>query len=250
MVRLDEAGPLVWGICGDLGGGKTMTAVSIAIDAIRSGYFVISNIELKLDLLRSEIGPRAHLLYRFIDMATADPWRFECGDRRGSGGRRRAIVILDEVSEYFDQYGGTAPHTRRLMSWLKHSSKRTQDVMFITQRPEYVAKSLRILITRWVMADNMALWRAPILRCKIPFASDWVKQLTMDKKGNPVDRVRWLRKSYVGRFYDTAQCISSADGDLTPYVYDVPLRPLSAPWDFYLWAVTLGLLLYLGFAKL
>ena len=43
MIPLEKTSQ-VWGICGNLGGGKTLTAVSMAVEAIRSGYFVVSNV--------------------------------------------------------------------------------------------------------------------------------------------------------------------------------------------------------------
>ena len=48
----------LWGISGNLGGGKTMTAVQFAVNAIRDGYFVVSNITLNVD------NPKEILKYR------------------------------------------------------------------------------------------------------------------------------------------------------------------------------------------
>ena len=42
MLLLDVSSQ-VWAITGNLGGGKTLTAVSIAVDSIRRGYYVITN---------------------------------------------------------------------------------------------------------------------------------------------------------------------------------------------------------------
>lgn len=51
MIPLEKTAQ-VWGIFGNLGGGKTMLAVSMAVEAIRSGYYVVSNVTLNLGELK------------------------------------------------------------------------------------------------------------------------------------------------------------------------------------------------------
>ena len=43
MIEL-ERNALVWGVVGNLGGGKSLSAVSVGVRAMISGYFVASNI--------------------------------------------------------------------------------------------------------------------------------------------------------------------------------------------------------------
>ena len=48
MIELDR-NSLVWGIVGNLGGGKTMSAVKIAVESMSQGFFVVSNVYISLD---------------------------------------------------------------------------------------------------------------------------------------------------------------------------------------------------------
>ena len=57
----------VWCIVGNLGGGKTMTAVSMAYEAFRLGYYVVSNVTLNMDLISQEF-PWANSLYIILDL--------------------------------------------------------------------------------------------------------------------------------------------------------------------------------------
>ena len=63
MITLDVR-PHVWGVVGNLGGGKTLTAVSVIIDSLACGYFVVTNIELNKARLERRFGANVynHLL--------------------------------------------------------------------------------------------------------------------------------------------------------------------------------------------
>lgn len=236
MIKL-ERNSLVWGIVGNLGGGKTMTAVKIAVDAIRQGYFVVSNVQIRVDL----IGDFASKLYQYVDFENADPFDFVAGDPRGSGGSRRVIVVLDEVAEFLDQFSATKAKTQKFMSWLRHSSKRSQDVVLVVQRQEYLAKAVRILVSRWVWVDDLAVYRLPVLKIKVPFCSDVVMQNTFDRYGNRIAPVDFIKKSVCGRYYDTAQTISAVSTSYT--VYEVPPLPSS---DVLFWVYVVSFLLLMG----
>lgn len=208
----------VWCICGNLGGGKTLSAVEIAVRAIANNYFVCSNIEILSGPLTEFLGERALKLYRRIDLETDDPNSWPCGDPRGSGGSRRVLVILDEVAEWFDQYSGTSPSVRGFLSWLRHSSKRGQDVILVCQRREYLAKSLRILVSRWVWVEDLAVWRMPHFRIRVPFCSGLIMRYVSDRLGNSIQPVEFSKKARWGRFYCTSQLLAGSMS--TPY--DIP----------------------------
>lgn len=212
----------VWGISGNLGGGKTLSAVELAVRSIASGYFVVTNIDLHIDLICKDLGPWARQLYRRCDLATDDPMTWPVGDPRGSGGDRRVLVILDEVAEWFDQYSNTSKEVKRFLSWLRHSSKRSQDVILVVQRREYLAKSLRILVSRWIWVEDLAVFRIPHLRIKLPFCSGLIARTYWDRNGNSVQPMETCRKAKWGRYYDTSQMLT---GDSLGSVYDAPQRP-------------------------
>ena len=164
----------LWGITGNLGGGKSLTAVWFAVRAIQQGYFVCSNITLKETALKRFIGDYALNLYQHIsfDDPNFDPFKLPCGSPRGRGGDKRVLVILDECAEWIDQYSSAKdPRISRFWSWLRHSSKRSQDVFIIVQRPDYLNKVVRILISRWVMVADLATYRLPVLRRRCVYHS-------------------------------------------------------------------------------
>lgn len=224
MITLEKSA-LVWGVVGNLGGGKTLSSVALGVECMLKGYMVVSNVTFDLDAVAADYGaPWVHGLYKKIslDDADFDPFALPCGDPRGSGGKRRVIVILDEVAEWIDQYSSAKdPRIKRLWSWLRHSSKRSQDIVIICQRQEYINKVVRTLIARWIWVDDMAVWKIPKLRCKLPFCGGLVMQRVYDRLGNMIGAVSWLKKSRWGRYYNTAECLNS-DGAAYNSVYEVP----------------------------
>lgn len=241
MIEL-ERNSLVWGIVGNLGGGKTLSAVSVAIRAIQSGFFVASNVSLILDELAQREGKWVYNMYDHIDLGSPDfdPFKIPCGSPRGSGGRLRVVVVLDEVAEWIDQYSSAKDaRIQRFWSWLRHSSKRSQDVFIICQRQEYINKVVRILIARWVWVDDMAVWRCPFLKFKIPFCGGLVMQNVFDRVGNKIGQVSFVAKASWGRYYNTAECLN-ADGATYNSIYQAA-PPLKRDYTFIyvLWFLSL-----------
>lgn len=211
MLKLDRQ-PQIWGITGNLGGGKSLSAVSIAVNSIASGYFVVSNITLKIDLLSSVYGQHVRQLYQHFsfDDPLFDPFKLPVGSPRGSNGNKRVVIIMDECAEWVDQYANARdPKIGRFWSWIRHSSKRSQDVILIIQRQEFLHKVLRSLVSRWVIVDDLASWRMPILRMRVPFASSFVMQHIYDRLGNEISSVQFLNKIDYGCYYDTSECLNS-----------------------------------------
>lgn len=192
-----ERNALVWGITGNLGGGKSLTAVYFMVNALAEGYAVVTNITLDIDKIASRYGDWVKDIYFHVDLSdeSIDPYKFPCGDPRGSGGRRRVLCVFDECAEWFDQYANAkSPHVQRLWSWLRHSSKRSQDVFLIVQRPDYLHKVLRILVARWLQVNDLAVWRVPLLRFKLPFMSGFVVAAPYDRTGVRVGHSYFIRK--------------------------------------------------------
>lgn len=238
-----ELTPQVWGITGNLGGGKTLTAVETIVRALVSDYYVVTNIDVHIDVVARDYGSRVRSLYCRIDLEGSDPDDWPVGDPRARGSHR-VLVVLDEVAEWFDQYSGSSPQVRRFLSWLRHSSKRGQDVFLVVQRREYLAKSLRILVSRWVWVDDLAVWRMPKLRLRLPFCGGLVMRVVCDLRGNVIQSLEFARKSRWGVYYNTGQLLS---GSLR-MPYEIPPRvvvghPLAwhlawlslIGWASYLW---------------
>lgn len=241
-----EKNALVWGVSGNLGGGKTLTTVYFMVNAISQGYMVVTNITLDIDRICHDYGEWCRNLYLHVSLDGenyVDPFDFPTGDRRGSGGRRRVIVVFDECAEWFDQYvNAKEPKIQRLWSWIRHSSKRSQDVFLIVQRPEYLHKVLRILVARWIMVDDLAVYRLPYLRAKLPFMGGFIVARPFDRSGLRVGGCSFVRKVKWGRYYDTAECLNS-EGAKKDYVYSAPPVEVNLkPWVI-LWLVSLGWLM-------
>lgn len=229
MIQLERTAQL-WGITGNLGGGKSLTAVNFAVEALRMGYFVCSNISLNMDMICRFYGGFCRSLYKHIslDDPSFDPFQLPCGSPRGSGGKKRVLIILDECAEWVDQYSSAKdPRIARLWSWLRHSSKRSQDIFIIVQRPDYLNKVIRILITRWIWVHDLAVWRVPVLKMRIPFCSGLVMRNIFDNLKNRIGPVSFARKSHWGMFYNTAECLNS-DGATYNFEYEVPARQPSS----------------------
>lgn len=201
---IDRLTANVYGIYGHLGGGKTLTAVEISLWALRLGWSVTSNIELK-NLPHDCIGS-----YRFQeDFEGVDFWSLPCGAPRGTASSFRSCIFIDECAEFFDQYSANSPVLKSFLSWLRHSSKRGQFVFLITQKPEFIAKALRLLINKWIVCDDMYQFRLPVFKVKIPFTSDLVARRVFDRMGNLLSRgFNFANKRDIGRFYNTAQSIA------------------------------------------
>lgn len=258
MIPLEKTAQ-VWGICGNLGGGKTLTAVSMAVCAIRSGYFVVSNVTLNIPELVKEI-PWADKLYQHIVVRSEqydeqgnlircedfNPFTIPSGSPRGTSGGKRVLVILDECAEWFDQYSNLKSKSlTRVMSWLRHSSKRSQDVVFIVQRREYLNKSFRILVSRWVCVDDLAVWRVPVLKFRIPFMSGFCMANVFDKTLSRIRPTVFVSKSLFGKFYSTSECLSTFGGSSSEY--EVPKREFSFPLLYFIfWLGSVFALLFLS----
>lgn len=196
----------VCGIFGSLGGGKSLSAVDIAVNGFINRFnFVVSNIQLK------NLSERQQSYYQFIpDISKVEWFKLPCGSPRGSGGNKSVAVILDELPELLDQYSsGKEIWIKTFLSWLRHTSKRGQYVFVITQDPSFILKPVRLLCAYWIKCEDMAQYRIPIIKVKLPFCSDLISRRMYNKNGNCIDgSLNIAHKSVIGRFYDTSQGLS------------------------------------------
>ena len=141
----------VYGIFGSLGGGKTLTAVDISLQFIKNFNFVVTNIKLK------NLNPRQEKYYLYIDDISKVEWfKLPIGSLRGSGGRKRVAVVLDELPELLDQYqSGKEYWVKVFLSWLRMTSKNGQFVFVITQHPSFILKPVRLLCAYWIKCEAL-----------------------------------------------------------------------------------------------
>lgn len=225
---IDRRAANVYGIYGHLGGGKSLTAVELSLNFLRLGWSVTSNI-----LIRSK-SPK----YRFIeDFQDVDFWSLPCGAPRGSDDPYRSVIVVDECAEFFDQYSSNSPYLKSFLSWLRHSSKRGQFVFLIVQKPEFISKSLRLLINKWIVCDDMEQFRLPYFKCRIPFTKGFVARRIFDRYGNLLSRgFNFASKSDIGRFYDTSQSIA-LQGRQNDFITSLPPEKPTSLLPFYLIAI-------------
>lgn len=229
MVYLPST-PSVIGIYGSLGGGKTLTAVDICLNFIHDFNFVVSNILLK------NLSDRENAYYRYIDdISVLDWFSLPNGSPRGSGGRKRVAVVLDELPELLDQYtSGKELWVKTFLSWLRHTSKNGQYVFIITQDPSFILKPVRLLCHYWIKCEDMAEFRLPVIKLKLPFVKDFVSRRTYNRESKCINgSLNIVRKSVVGRFYDTSQGLSITGRGRSRNGFNDPYSAYMAMCDFY-----------------
>lgn len=223
-----ENSSMVWAITGTLGSGKSLCAVaSMVADALSSRHcVVVTNIKLNEKAVSDYCGYDVSPYVKYIDLMAPDfePTSLPSGTPRGYRGRDRVrvLIVLDECAEFFDQYSSARDlRIQKFLSWLRHSSKRSQDVYLIVQSKEFINKSLRLLCARFVVCTNLSNIRFPILHFR--FLPNITSVVFYDKYGNRGGLPAvFLRQARWGRFYDTAQQISSYSGFSAPVVATIP----------------------------
>lgn len=201
--NIDKRTANVYGIYGHLGGGKSLTAVEISLYFLSRGWSVTSNIQLyNIDRLPGK--------FTFVpDFDQVDFWQLPCGAPRGTDDPYRTAIVIDECAEFFDQYSSGSQTVKQFTSWLRHSSKRGQFVFLIVQQPEFIAKSLRLLIHKWICCVDMEQFRIPVFRFRVPFTRNLVWRRIFDRYGNLISRgFNFAEKSDIGHYYNTAQSIA------------------------------------------
>lgn len=194
----------VYGVYGHLGGGKTLSSVATMVDFLKRGFTVVSNVKLKN--IESFKGK-----YQYLeDFNNVDFWSLPVGAPRGSRSSFRSLICIDECAEFLDQYSSNSYFTKQFTSWLRHSSKRGQFVMLIVQRPEFLVKSVRLLVNKWILCDDLAQMRLPFLKIRNPFYNDCVRRILLDRLGNVISTgINNINKFEFGKYYDTAQSIAT-----------------------------------------
>lgn len=202
-------------ITGHLGGGKTLSSVAVAVDAFRSGHFVATNVWLDLRKIEKYLGYEEKTLDSLYLLFSVDSSfdfsTLPSGSPRGSDFTKKVVVIIDEVAEFYNQYvSGRDSFLTSFLSWLRHTSKRGQYVYLVVQRIDFLNKSIRLLCLRIFSATDLAQYRLPFLRIKLPFLGSFCLLTVHDSRFRRLGTAGLFRKSVYGRFYRTAQILSSS----------------------------------------
>lgn len=198
---------MVYGVVGKLGGGKSLSCVYLMLKALNRGDRVTSNIKLKDDYLQKHRINASK--YRYIDdFADVDPWTLPKGDLRGSGGRLRSMIVIDEAGEWLDSYSD-ARHKGQLSdvaSWLRQSDKLGQDVFFIVQFENLLHTRLRSIVHRWLVCMDLQKLRIPVINFGLPWPlNSFVICTEFDGRSKEYNGRIWIPKSkQIFEAYDTA----------------------------------------------
>lgn len=203
-MNLDYSVASVYGIYGSLGGGKSLTAVDIMLQFMNLGHEVYSNIQL------INLSKQKRKLFHYYDPESTPVMSLPYGDPRGSKGKKRVCIVLDECAEFLDQFTSTSTFTKDFCSWLRHTSKNGQFVFLIVQQPEFLVKSVRLIVNKWICCTDLAQFVLPVLRLRIPFTKGFVWRRIFDRHFNLISRgFDIASKRVFGQFYDTSQLIAS-----------------------------------------
>lgn len=143
-------------VSGLLGGGKSYWCVDQAVEHVRAGGIVATNLDLDIDAIRKFLHPRIVRAGQIIKVdAATDPRSIPRGDFRGSG-RRRVLVILDEALNWFASTGTAKDERKQIWGeYLRQSDKLGQDVWFVSQNFARAAKWIRELAQQSVRIINL-----------------------------------------------------------------------------------------------
>lgn len=214
-MNLDYTTASVYGIYGSLGGGKSLTAVDIMLDFLNRGMPVYSNIQL------FNLSSKKSRLFHYFNPEETNVMTLEYGAPRGSREKKRVCVVIDECAEFLDQFSSAASFTRDFCSWLRHTSKNGQFIFLIVQQPEFLAKSVRLLVNKWICCTDMGQFVMPIIRLRVPFCSGFVWRRVFDRHFNLISRgIDFASKSVFGQYYDTSQLIASKLHKNSSYKHD------------------------------
>ena len=184
--------------------------------------------------------------FRYFDAEGFDYKTLPYGDPRGSKGKRRVAIVIDECAEYLDQFSSTSPYTRDFSSWLRHTSKNGQFVFLIVQSPDFLVKCVRLVVANWICCVDLAQFVLPIVRLRIPFTSHLVWRRIFDRRWNLISRgFNTCDKRWFGQYYKTSALVAHSlaandnDDDLPP--------PVPTVWQLYGWVFWILLILQLYF---
>jgi hypothetical protein len=155
----------VYVLVGKLGGGKTVTAVTRAMDYLRAGRPVATNIDLQPDkVLRATARYR---LTRLPDFPTAeDMWDLGIGNET-TDEEKNGLVVLDEGVFFLNARTWNDKGRERFIEWCVMSRKQGWDVMLLIQSFSALDKQVREMIGEHVVTCRR-LDRVKVAGVKLP----------------------------------------------------------------------------------
>lgn len=248
----------VWVVCGELGQGKTLMAVSKIQEALWQGRRVATNIDLRLEKLVSPNKPRD--VTRLPDFPKVDDFMtlgygYGDGKRRGRYDESKfGLIVLDELAGYMNSRTWSKDGSReKTITWMRHARKFRWHIILITQDVESIDKQIRTALCEHVVrcfrTDNV---RIPLvggllsslgLKGALPRSHVGIVRRGSEKNGLLLDRWMLLPPfTELQESYDTQQKIlGDNDGPATmldqrhaPYLWE-PSGWRERLWELLAW---------------
>jgi hypothetical protein len=138
-------------LVGKLGNGKTVLAVSRAIEYLRSGRPVATNIDLQPEKVLPATA--RYRLTRLPDFPTgSDLWNLGRGNPDSTNEERNGLVILDEGVLLLNARAWNAKGRDEVIGWMVMSRKQGWDVIIIVQALSALDKQIRETVGEHVVS--------------------------------------------------------------------------------------------------
>lgn len=178
----------VYFLCGGLGSGKSLMAVSRIQSKLESGRPVATNINLDL----AKLAPRVErpMVYRLPDFPTGDDL-YALGEIEQEGDEEQnGLVVLDEAGLYLNAREWNDKGRKHALEWFLHSRKLGWDVILLTQSFGMVDKQVRESIGEYVV--TMRRWD----RMLMPLVGQLLRLVTFGLLSGRLPRVHTAAVMY------------------------------------------------------
>lgn len=227
-----------WTLVGELGAGKSITAVGKAREFLEQGRALASNMDLYLDKLLPPMSRQTYL--RLPDFPTADDlWQLgkACEERDES---KFGALLLDELAVFLNSREWQGKARDQVIKFLRHVRKQHWHTFFITQDIESLdAQARRALIEHRVSCKRTDRLSIPLIGWLIRLLgigsgylprSHWgIVRYGKDDRSPVVETWKYWGDSLHGA-YNTDQVFTERpffDRDVPNYFFHI--RPFSTP---------------------
>ena len=207
-----------YAVVGRKGAGKSLFAVGVIRDALRGGRRVATNLDLDLSAL---VGPRSRAtVLRLPDRPTADDLRALGRGQDGVVEEDNGLIVLDEVSTFFNARAWGDKERQPLLDWLVHSRKYGWSVWYVCQGLEQIDKQVRSTLVEYlVVVKRTDRWPIPVVSSvtgALGFRVTWPKcHIGVIRYGTERDSLvverRWFRSAELFPAYRTQQVFLPRD---------------------------------------
>lgn len=165
---------MIYVITGHLGSGKTLLAVQLAIDYLKAGRRVASNMTLYLDRALPALDRSTAVKVPYIP--TAEHLRqlgFGCQEMEADpdfySEEKFGLLLLDEGGTWLNSRNWNDKERAALFQWITHARKYGWDVILIIQDFESLDAQIRRSVTEaYVTCSRLDRIKVPYLPVRLP----------------------------------------------------------------------------------